>query len=477
MPLYIVVAFLVLTLVVGIYFSRKKTTFREYAVGNKQFATATLVATVLATTYGGGGLLRTVECVHNLGLWWIVVVLLGSFGFWTISRLVLRMGSFMEHLSMAETIGSIYGSYPRIIAALVGICNCIITVTMQINVISQAISMSLGALDPLIMTVFATLFLIFYSSFGGIRAVTYTDVLQFLTFSVIIPLLAWFVFVRLGKPITEMGSILQSETKFQFSNLLQFNTKLFSIFLLLLSFMVDYIEPHIMQRVYMSSGPIQAQKVFLYATIFRFIIASFIVLVGLLVFVGAPNLSKSQVWGYIITHLPPIFKGFITLSLLAMTMSTADSCLNACSVMFSHDILRTLQNKKEISDSHQLKIARWTTLVVGLFAMLLAFRCKDLLLLMYWSLDCAIPIVTAPFILAVFGFRGTCRTALIGMATGLLTILAWNQFIEPSTGIDGSFIAMLANGLAMMAAHYLLKQPKSAGWVGPDSDFKQVQQE
>lgn len=49
MPLYIVAAFLVLTLVVGIYFSRKETTFREYAVGNKQFASATLVATVLAT--------------------------------------------------------------------------------------------------------------------------------------------------------------------------------------------------------------------------------------------------------------------------------------------------------------------------------------------------------------------------------------------------------------------------------------------
>lgn len=54
-PLFIVAAFLVLTLWVGIYFSSKQTTFREYAVGNKQFSTATLVFTVLATAYGGGG--------------------------------------------------------------------------------------------------------------------------------------------------------------------------------------------------------------------------------------------------------------------------------------------------------------------------------------------------------------------------------------------------------------------------------------
>ncbi|WP_419241534.1 hypothetical protein [Cardinium endosymbiont of Nabis limbatus] len=117
----IIGAFLLLTLVVGIYFSRKKTTFREHAVGNKQFATATLVATVLATAYSGGGLIRTVECVYNLGLWWIAITLLTCFDAYLIGKLALRMGPFMKHLSMAETIGSIYGRYPRITAAFVSL--------------------------------------------------------------------------------------------------------------------------------------------------------------------------------------------------------------------------------------------------------------------------------------------------------------------------------------------------------------------
>lgn len=98
-PLIIVGAFLVLTLVVGIYFSRRKTTFREHAVGNKEFATATLVATVLATAYSGGGLLRTVECVYNLGLWWIVITFLTCFDAYLIGKLALRMGPFLKHLS------------------------------------------------------------------------------------------------------------------------------------------------------------------------------------------------------------------------------------------------------------------------------------------------------------------------------------------------------------------------------------------
>ena len=337
--LFIVSAFLVLTLVVGIYFSRKKTTFREHAVGNKDFATATLVATVLATLYGGGGLVRTVECVHALGLWWIVAMFTAPFGFWIISRLALRMGPFMQHLSIAETIGHIYGRYPRIIAALVGICNCMVGITVQVNVISQAIIMCLGSINPSVVTILSTLLLIFYSTFGGVRAVTFTDVLQFLTFAIIIPLLAWFMFLKVDKPVAEIIPMLQSQTKFQFSSVFYFNSKLVGLVLLMLSFIVCRIEPHIMQRVYMSSGPIQARRTFSYATLFNFVILFFIILVGLFVFVGAPDLSKVEIWPYIIAHIPLLFKGFLAISLLAMAMSTADSRLNACSVMVSHDIV------------------------------------------------------------------------------------------------------------------------------------------
>ncbi|WP_243518446.1 MULTISPECIES: hypothetical protein [unclassified Candidatus Cardinium] len=112
MPLYIVAAFLVLTLVVGVYFSRKKTTFREYAVGNKQFATATLVATVLATLYSGGGLVFNVQQVHNLGIYWIILnVVVNSFSIWLFSQLMLRMGPFMHNLSLAETLWYIFKNY------------------------------------------------------------------------------------------------------------------------------------------------------------------------------------------------------------------------------------------------------------------------------------------------------------------------------------------------------------------------------
>ncbi|WP_342264950.1 sodium:solute symporter family transporter [Cardinium endosymbiont of Philonthus spinipes] len=476
-PLVIVGAFLVLTLVVGIYFSRKKTTFRQYAVGNKQFATATLVATVLATLFGGGGLVRTIERVHSSGFYWVILALSGSLAVGVISPLALRMGPFMQHLSLPETTGKIYGKYARVITALASIGSSIALIAGQINVMSLAIRICIDSIDPKSITIFATLILIVYSMFGGIRAITLTDVLQFVTFAVIIPLLAYYMMLATGdKPVGEIISFLQSQKKFQLSSVLYFDTKLVAMIALILSNLMSYIDPPTMQRVYMCSGPIQARSVFLYSTFFSFVIKIFIILVGLFVFVGAPELPVESIWSYIMVHIPPMFKGAVSISLLAMAMSTADSCLNSCAVMVSHDILESVRGVKDVPYVHQIRLARITTLVVGLFAMVLSFYYGDLLNLFVLALDLSVPIITAPFILAIFGFRGTSRTALIGMATGVLAIVAWNKWVEPSTKIDGSFVCMLANGLAMLAAHYLFKQPENTGWVGPDDAFVQLQQ-
>ncbi len=341
---------------------------------------------------------------------------------------------------------------------------------------SKAITMCIDTVDPKLAAIISTLVLVFYSTFGGVRAVTFADVLQFITFTVIIPLLAWFMFLKTGKSTVEIISFVQEHTRFQCSSLFHCNKKLISMLFLILSFLIGRMYPSIIQRVYMASGPLQARKVFTYVTICSAIIWGFILLVGVFAFVGAPDLVGAGIWIYIVNSIPPLFKAFLAISLLAMAMSTADSNLNTSAVMSIHDILEHIRGSKGIAQVNQLRLAKWATLVIGLSSMVLALYCSDLLILMYWALNCYVPIVIAPFILAIFGFRGSSRTALIGMAVGALAILAWNKWVEPSTGIDGSFLAMMANALAMMAAHYLFKQPEGLGWEKPDNEFQQMQQ-
>lgn len=55
-PLLMVLVFLGSNLVVELYCSKRTHNLQEYAVGNKNFVTSTLVATVLAGIYSGGSL-------------------------------------------------------------------------------------------------------------------------------------------------------------------------------------------------------------------------------------------------------------------------------------------------------------------------------------------------------------------------------------------------------------------------------------
>ena len=468
LPLIMVIIFLIFTLIVGLYYSRKTTTLKEYAIGRKDFTTATLVATVLATAYGGGGLIRTVEQVHIHGLYWIIVMLLGMINIVLLIPLSLRMTPFMNNLSLAETMGQVYGKWPRIITALTGICISIASLAIQINVMTQAISMCITDVNPALLAIISTLILIFYSTFGGIRAVTITDVLQCITFMVILPCLAWLIFRKLHRPFIDIFTNLSTYEKFQFSYVFQWNKQSIKILFIGLTFVIGYIAPSQIQRIYMSSNVLQAKKVTLLSSVFKLLITIIVLLIGVFTFVADPNLTKTAIWPAITTELSPVFKGLLAISLLAMAMSTADSSLNSCSVMGSHDIIDTLRTQK-ISSTLQLRVARVTSFIVGILAMLLTFYQKDLLALLMLINAFFIPIVSAPMYLAIFGFRSSSRTALIGMTTGVITILLWNKYL---TGIEGSVPAMLANGVAMLIAHYSLPRKSHEGCAQPSLEYR-----
>ena len=55
------VGFFVLNLIVGLKYRGKRQTFREYAIGNKEFSTAILTATIVATWMSGSALFIGLE--------------------------------------------------------------------------------------------------------------------------------------------------------------------------------------------------------------------------------------------------------------------------------------------------------------------------------------------------------------------------------------------------------------------------------
>lgn len=461
-PLVIIISFLVCTGLIVSYSMQGFTTFRTYAVGNRKFSTASLIATTLATYYGGATFIGNLT-KFNFGLFWISWRIAGVLlPFLMLSWLSIKMSKFIYHISMPETIGRAYGKYPRLITAFLGCCHSATFLATQVYIISEVISKCIGSVNPFFITILATMMVIAYTIFGGVRSVILTDIWQFITFFIIVCVLMWFMFTKTNRPISETVVL-----KEMWSQLFTGRSTLV-IMLRYLALVFAFIEPGYVQHMYMCSGTSQAKKVFLYAAIIGVIVMICFVLTGAFVSAWIPsNIPQQKTLSYIIDHTSPLIKGIICVCLLALTMSTADSRLHICAVMLSYDVLPVLLRfriRRHLSCRDYYRIAYISILVVAGSVIILSSHSGYLSTLRgmtSWLSHFYIPIIAAPFILAILGFHTTSPAALIGMATGALAVAAWRKWICPLLLTDSStFPCVLVNGLTMIVVHYLWPKRK-----------------
>ena len=64
----IIISFLAINLVAGFYSGRGIKTIKEYAIGNRNFSTATIAATIIATWIGSGFFYSAISETYKLTL-------------------------------------------------------------------------------------------------------------------------------------------------------------------------------------------------------------------------------------------------------------------------------------------------------------------------------------------------------------------------------------------------------------------------
>ncbi len=466
-PLFFMITFLLSTAVIVFYSIGKFTSFRVYAVGNRQFSTASLVATSLATFYGGATFIISITN-FSLDPLWIMWRLLGIFiPFFILSCLSVKMSKFIYHISMPETMARVYGKYPRIITALMSVFLSITLVATQLHILSEVISSCINSVNPIFVTMLAAILLVVYTILGGSRAVVLTDIWQFITFVTLICLLGWFMFTQTGRSIKETIALITTHKEFGWSEPLLKRQKLAFTFRYL-AFIFAFIEPGYMQHIYMAAQPTQAKKACLYAGVVGCIVMICCIVTGTFAFLWLPpDLPRQESLHYLLTHISPLCKGIFCTCLLALTMSTADSRLHISAIMISYDIVPVilpLRLRKKLSCMDHYKIAYIAILLIVTLSILLCLHIPyffSLRCLTDWINRLYIPMVAAPFILAVLGFRTSSTIALIGMATGALAVSAWRKWIACILRTDSSFFpCVLVSGLTMLALHYVWTRSK-----------------
>lgn len=455
----IFIGFMLATISIGLFSGYGITNLREYAVGDKKFSTATIAATIVATWAGGQDFVMIISETYENGLYFIFSQLGEVLAILLVGIIFApRMGEFLNNLSIADAMGSLYGKPVRIISAITGVMVSWGLLAGQLKVSGLVFEYCFNMPEVYGVLIGGTIVTI-YSSLGGIKSVTFTDVIQLLTFATMLPTLAFCIFDKISNVHVIIDTITNHHL-FDYKQVFDFSQykSLYFLFLFVI-YLVPGFSPASFQRVVMAKNTDQAKKSFIIAALLWLFVISTLFFISILILSTKPNFDTKNIVKHILLEQSYSgLRGFILAGIMAMVMSTADSFINAASVLFVHDFCKPLGIKVK----NELQSTRFFALCFGISSIFLALSSKSLLDLVVMASMFSMPVVTVPFLMTILGFRSSGKSVLIAMTAGSLTVILWN--ILMTEDIPATVPGMIANLVFLLASHYLLRQ--SGGWVG-----------
>jgi Na+/proline symporter len=265
----IFVAFFLLNIIVGFRYRGKSQSFKEYAIGDKKFSTATLTATLVATWMSGSALFINLENIHTQGLYYGIADIIAT----PLSLLIIgyivgpRMGKFLNALSVPDALGKLYGQPVQTISGITTVLRSTGYIAMQLQVIASILAILFDYEGPEVVTI-AAIIITLYALFGGVRAVTFTDILQFFTFGTLLPILALTIWNNLQDP-TQVTHMFQTNPLFSFKEVISWSPESINALLFMVYLMTPTLGPQRFQRMGMARDTRQIKRSFGYAAILR----------------------------------------------------------------------------------------------------------------------------------------------------------------------------------------------------------------
>lgn len=457
LDIILILAFLAINVMIGFRHRGQNQTFIEYAIGDKKFSTAVLTATIVATWMSGSIFFIALENTYTQGLYYVIACVVGSTAGLLITGLVVgqRMGKFLDRVSVPDILSVYYGHNVQAISGISTVLQKVGYLAIQFKAISKITEILLGHTGPEVTIVTAAL-VIFYSTSGGVKAVTFTDVVQFFTFGALLPLLALAVWNRMESAPLQVATVLNNDPRFSFREVVQWTPSFKATLVLMCYYMTPSLPTQIFQRMAMARNARQMKHSFIWATILCLAADLSIMWIALLLLSDQPGLETDQLVPYMVqTYAYPGLKGLLGIGIIALAMSTADSVLNSTAVVIANDIFPRLAPKYKAS----IGTAKIATLGFGFAALLLSLQKQDLLNMVLFSNNFYAPVVVVPILLTVFGFQTSRRVVLLAMGAGFVTVVSCLLY---SHSVNSFFPGMLVNLAVMLGAHYWLDE--KGGW-------------
>lgn len=446
--LVIVVLYLVVTLAVGIFAGRNVKSMKDFSVSAKIFPTSVLVSTIFATWMGGDDLIGVSERVYSVGLAFFVLVLGQTLSLFFHARVIAPkvLRDFSDKVSIGEIMGDLYGKPGQVMSGVANVLFSIGYIAVQVKVIG-CICNSFFGMPHFHGIIIGSIIVIMYSSFGGIRSVVFTDVLQFGILIIGIPLMANVALEKVGG-----WEYLLFNLPEQHLELTSYQGSFLLFVVYFIYFVFPGFSPMIIQRILMAKDERQASQSLVISGILYipfYAVISIIALSAVLMFPGIdPNNAFLNVLDY---SLPTVVKGIAISGVLAVIMSTADSFLNVSAIAVTKDVFAVLWPSR-MNDKSELMLSRGVTVLLGIVSINAATKFSSMVDFGLYFSNFWTPTVVAPMLLYLLNFKTDIKTYLISIVIGFVSIV----FFRYSVSEDCAVVSQVVGAMVTFVTMYVL---------------------
>ncbi len=406
--------YLTVLLILGL--SRKTTAASDsYLLMGRRLTLPFFVATLVSTWYGG--IFGIGEFTYKYGLSnWVVFGLPYYFFAFIFASFFIHRARAKPYRSIPDILREAYGHKSATVGALF-----VLLLTSPAPYV-LAVGLALHAFTPLSLTVsivVGTLLASVYLFTGGMAAVVYTDVFQFI-------LMFLGFAVMLGGAIIEAGPPSVLFSQLPSSHLNPTGGLPFGV-LLVWFFIASWtlVDPGFYQRVHAAKDARTAKRGIYLSIFFWFVFDLITTTVGLYAVLLLPDQSQpGQIYLTLGERILPVgLKGLFYISLLATIMSTLDSNAFLSAMTIGYDLFRTIPGLKEMDVRKRSRIGLVITLV---FSLWLALSLRSIVKLWYTLGTLALPALLLPVISALFPSLRIPRNWIpIHIPAAFLVSLTW----------------------------------------------------
>jgi sodium/pantothenate symporter len=451
----LVVSYLLGCIVIGVFASRKVLGSRdEYWVAGRRIGTIVNAMAIMAALASGGSIIGVMGLAYSQGIPATLALFAGSvLGFPIASLLVARPLRNFGKYTITDFLSYRYPS--KIVQFLVPV---LIVIAFVIYIVAQLKAAGITATALLgipynTALVISTLVFIIYVSFGGMIAITWTDVIQGVLMLVVVVGAASVFVWRIGSPLEIMGKATTLAP--ELGQVINQPISSYLGYFIIWATAIPVI-PHIIMRVNTAKNAASARLSLNLAMLFY----SVIILVAVLIIVPVgrtdfPSLEDAdQLFLRVIeSRFSPLVRGIAVTAVLAAVMSTTDALLLACSSAIAHDILGGLM-RKPASERKLARVRVVSTWVIGGIALLWAFSPPELITQFYTA---GVGLLSASLFVPTIGglwWKRANRTGGIAavIAGAFLYAFAMSGVVDMGVApiiiaLPGSAIAMILGGL------------------------------